>query len=300
MTSRKKWARRAAFLFVIGLALALAAFAGAGFSFRNLSGQEMIETVFEPEGEFENISLIAHSSDVKFAPSEDGKTKIVCRTPEKTKYYAKISDNTLLIDSVDTREWFDKLRINWGDMMITVYLPQSAYQNLFVHVTTGNVVIPAGLAFENARIDAATSFVSLHAAVYEKASLKTTTGDIDVKGLNAKELSVRLTTGDANLSDVTAKDVYVKTTTGKIRLTNVKASDKLVGECTTGGIRLNACDAGEIDMKATTGDIIGTLLTEKTFEAKAATGTVRVPYSKQGGLCSLETTTGDIDIAIEG
>lgn len=301
MKNRRKLAGFASVLFAFGMFLAVVGYAAAGFSFSDLAGQRMIETVLEPTGEYENISLVVQAADVKFALSEDERTKIVCREAEKIRHYAQISENTLRIDSVDTRQWFDRIGINFGDVKITVYLPKSAYQNLFVCVTTGDVYVPAAFSFENVRIEGTTSDISMNAEVHEKLNLETTTGDIDAKGVKAKDVSVRLTTGDVRLSDILAEEVYVKTTTGRIELSNVLSGKRLECECTTGGIRFDGLDAGELVLTATTGSIRGTVLSEKEFDAKATTGAVRVPYSRAGSsICRVRTTTGHIDISIGG
>lgn len=66
----------------------------------------------------------------------------------------------------------------------------------------------------------------------------------------------------------------------------------------TGDVALDACDAAEIDISVSTGDVHGTLLSPKIFSASADTGSVRVPQSGEGGSCTIHTTTGDIHISI--
>lgn len=51
-------------------------------------------------------------------------------------------------------------------------------------------------------------------------------------------------------------------------------------------------------MQTDTGDITGTLLTEKVFAAKADTGDVDVPKTATGGKCEIITNTGDIQIKV--
>ena len=48
----------------------------------------------------------------------------------------------------------------------------------------------------------------------------------------------------------------------------------------------------------TTGDVTGTLLTEKTFSTDTSTGDVSVPNPSSGGKCEIKTSTGDITISI--
>lgn len=301
MKNAGKWMKLALFFFVVGAVFVCASFAGAGFSFENLGAVEMIETTLTLDGEFENISVLAQVSDVKFEISSDGKTSIVLKESEKYRHRAEISENTLYVDTVDAREWFDRFFWNFGKMSVTVRLPESAYQSVFIDITTGDVFIGDDFTLQNLRIECTTGDVLVEAGVQKILNIKTTTGDAKIEGVHAQDVSVEVTTGDAILSDIRAENIKVRTTTGKIRLTKALADDALDCECTTGGIRFDACDAGKIRMVATTGDIMGTFLTEKEFSAKATTGSVQTPFSKAGGgPCSLVTTTGSIDVAIGG
>jgi hypothetical protein len=50
-------------------------------------------------------------------------------------------------------------------------------------------------------------------------------------------------------------------------------------------------------VEITTGDVSGSLRTDKIFNVQA-TGDVNVPKSGTGGLCDITTTTGDIHIRV--
>jgi len=58
------------------------------------------------------------------------------------------------------------------------------------------------------------------------------------------------------------------------------------------------CDAGEIYVDTDTGDVSGTLLSDKVFIVKTDTGKIDVPNSISGGRCEIETDTGDVKISI--
>ena len=101
------------------------------------------------------------------------------------------------------------------------------------------------------------------------------------------------------MTGVTCKALTSTGSTGKITLNNVVANDLLQIERSTGDVRLENCDAGEIKIKTSTGDVTGTLKSEKIFFASASTGKVRVPKTASGGICEITTSTGDIEIEIE-
>ena len=62
------------------------------------------------------------------------------------------------------------------------------------------------------------------------------------------------------------------TTTGNIKLTNVITEENITAETTTGHITFENSDAQTLNAKATTGNITGTLLTNKIFDAESEAG----------------------------
>ena len=70
-------------------------------------------------------------------------------------------------------------------------------------------------------------------------------------------------------------------------------------ERNTGDIEFHGCDAETIYVETDTGDVTGTLLTDKVFITETDTGSVDVPKSVSGGRCEISTDTGDIRIEIQ-
>ena len=56
-------------------------------------------------------------------------------------------------------------------------------------------------------------------------------------------------------------------------------------------------DDGE-DESGDTGDVEGSLLSEKIFYTETSIGNIRVPKGTSGGMCEVETDTGDISFTI--
>ena len=67
----------------------------------------------------------------------------------------------------------------------------------------------------------------------------------------------------------------------------------------TGKMNFTDCDANELYIKTSTGDIKGNLLTNKIFITESDTGKINVPKSTKGGICEISTDTGDIMIEIK-
>ena len=85
---------------------------------------------------------------------------------------------------------------------------------------------------------------------------------------------------------------------GDISLKNVISTEKISVERSTGDVTLDRSDAAELFIMTSTGDVEGSLLTNKVFITKTDTGRIDVPNSIIGGRCEITTDTGDIKISI--
>ena len=61
-------------------------------------------------------------------------------------------------------------------------------------------------------------------------------------------------------------------------------------------MKFDSSDAAEIYVRTSTGDVAGSLLTDKVFMTQTDTGNVGVPQTITGGKCEIHTDTGDIQI----
>ena len=128
--------------------------------------------------------------------------------------------------------------------------------------------------------------------------LTTNTGGITVSNVLAKNLSVTVSTGKVNLRDVNCTTLISSGNTGDISLKNTIVRDTLTITRSTGDVKLENSDAENIFIQTDTGDITGTLKTEKVFTTNTSTGKIDIPKTSNGGKCNLETSTGNIKIRI--
>ena len=76
------------------------------------------------------------------------------------------------------------------------------------------------------------------------------------------------------------------------------AENKLSIKRSTGNVKFRSCDAAELYVKTSTGNVTGSLLTDKVFITETGTGRIDVPETSVGGRCEIKTDTGDIEIKI--
>lgn len=318
--STKIWLIVAAVLTSLGLIISATALAISGFDFTVLSQYQNKTVTFEIDEELENITINANTEDIVFLPSDSEKTKVVFCVREDYTPAASVKDSTLSI-SVNTEKlkWYQYISMfNFNSDKITVYLPEAAYASLNINSDTGNIEIPKAFKFKSINISLSTGDVACHASAENSIAIKVSTGDVSVKDVSASSLKVtastgnieianttvagnidlKVSTGDITLSAVTAKNLTSNGSTGKLNMQNVILSGKLSINRSTGDIKFNRCDAAEINIVTDTGDVSGSLRSEKIFFVSTDTGNVDVPKTMRGGKCEITTDTGNVNITI--
>lgn len=317
--SMKKWFIAATSLVGLGLVTFFVAMAENQWDLTKTSTDNYETVTHEITEPFGNISINTQTDDIVFASSDDSKCSVVCYENSKIKHSVSVSNNTLHIEVIDSRKWYDHITFNILSSKITIYLPSEKYNSLMIKESTGNIEIPNNFKVENIEISASTGNVkccvsesktvkiklstgniTLQDIRSEKAELTTTTGHINVTGASCDDtLKIATTTGKTTLTDITCKDIISTGSTGAAELKNLIASETLCVERTTGSIRFDGCDADDITMKTTTGKIDGTVISEKIFVTESSTGNISVPQSSSGGKFNAKTTTGNIKIDIK-
>ena len=269
--------------------------------------------------EFSNFDIDLDIADLEFKKSDDGSKKVVLNQSDKYYHTVETKDNTLKIQSVDTRKWYEK----WFDftlsfMKVTIYLPENSYGDLKIDSSTGDVDIPANYTFNSSNIKLSTGKINFKSNVTNKAYFKASTGDVNINDSHVNELeietstgnntlnnvkadeniAIKASTGDVKTNGVKAKNLKVKTSTGKINIIDTIIDEKITLEASTGNITFDRSDANTLDVKTDTGNVKGTILTSKIIFAETDTGRLNYPKLETGGRFDIKTDTGDIDIQI--
>lgn len=319
-TKMKVWMIVAASLILSGGLLFCAVMRSLHWDFGKLSTVRYERNTHEITADFKDISIVTDTADVDIYPSEDGKVTVICVEQEKMKHMAVVRDGTLTIEVHDTRAWHEYIGINFRRTSIRVYLPREVYGELAVKSSTGDIYVHDAFDFESIEISASTSDVTCWASAERDVKIKVTTGDITLRdaSMQSADLSVttgkvsvwsvdcredmhiRVSTGKLNLTDVSCGSLQSKGTTGDVTLKNVKVTDEISIQRTTGDVKFDDCDSGTIKVKTSTGNVQGEFLTPKFVVASTSTGKIDLPQTFEGGgLCEVETSTGDITIVFD-
>ena len=313
------WLVAAACLVLVGGMIFCLTMATHHWDFNLLNSNQMEAKTVDITEDFRNISILSNIEDIDFRFSDDGKCRVVCFEREKEEHTVTVLDDTLTIERIESRKWYDYLSLSsFGTPTITVYLPQAEYASLFIEEDTGDISIPKDFAFDSIDMRLSTGDVDCRASSSGLLRIKTSTGDIHMERLSAGELDltvstglvsvqsvvcdgnvgITLSTGKTNLTDVSCRNLSSTGDTGDMTLKNVIASETISIERSTGDVRFEQCDAGELTVVTDTGDVTGFLLSPKVFIAHSDTGRIDVPETISGGKCKITTDTGDIKIEI--
>lgn len=319
--SKKRALQIALLLCIAGMAIWFVCFVVAGFKLTKISTVTYETNTYEIQEEFYDIEVRTKTADVSFVAWEEETCKIVCHEEERMKHSAEVKNGTLMITVTGARKWYDNIGMSFDHAELTIYLPKMQYDTLQVRTQTGAVEVPEDFRFETAKAKTDTGKISWKAPVDEELTLETDTGDISVDtevlgGLtvrtstgethvasvkNTSRVYVQSDTGEVLLQNMTCRFLEVKTDTGKVRIEDIVAEVSSTITTETGHVILERFDALEgLYVTTDTGDVDGTLLSEKQFLTETDTGRVNVPKTVDGGLCSITTDTGDINIEVIG
>ncbi len=297
MKKTKTWLIIATVLVVVGII----AFAGVmnmfNWDFTKLSTTKYEENSYEITENFKNILIVSDTSDILFLPAE--KCTVQCFEQKNIKYLVEVKDDTLTIKIQDTRKWYEYIGINFQVAKLTVMLPQEEYDKLSVKSETGKVNISEKFTFENIDITASTGDVYLEKVSSENIGVSVSTGKVQVSNIECGNININVSTGKTEITNTKCKNIESKGSTGAVELKNVLATENIFVKRSTGDVKFEKSDANEIFINTDTGEVKGTLLSEKVFIAKTSTGHIDVPKTTTGGRCEITTSTGDIRIKIE-
>lgn len=305
------------FLIVMGLILFGGVMMRLNWDFTKLSTAKYETREHTVTEGYESLRINVDTAAVKLIPSENGDTRVVCVEEENVLHRVEVKDGVLTVEVKDTRKWYQRIGISFGSPKVTLYLPAGVYKSFAITADTGSVEIPGDFAADRIDISATTGNVTCQASATEEICVKVSTGGIRLQELSvgratlasstgaitvtrvtcAGELSVRVSTGRTVLEEITCQSLVSRGSTGGLRMKSVLAVEQFLIERDTGNVSFEECDAAEIRITTDTGDVTGSLLTEKTFVAHTDTGKKEVPNTV-GGRCEITTDTGNIRIWI--
>lgn len=297
---------------------------------------EIIRKKYDISDFFDDIFVSVINADIKVKASENGEYGVEFFGEEAEEPTVSVQNNTLsVISNEQSKSFFNKFMCS--DAVVTITLPERKFSELSLSSKNGDISVLPGLEFERAKCESVNGNIKIESQVRKKSKFKTMNGDATVKFLACEEITVVAVSGDITCSFLeNSGSIDIKTVSGDIALTAVKAvslqlkstsgdillskaelsselyadsvsgdislkeikADSINAKTTSGDISLIKSDASSLLFKSSSGDISGSLLSEKRFTAQSTGGDIRVPGSSGGGTCEARTISGDIKFTI--
>ncbi len=317
--STRIWLLTAGALILVGCIVFAGVMTSMKWNFGKLSTVQLETRSYESGEAFRDVSATTDAADVVFVKSGDGVCRVECRELPDAPHTVRVEDGVLVIKAQEDRDWTAYLGVGFETPRITVYLPDAEYGALTVHSGAGNVTVPDGFSFASADVTLGAGNAEFAADAAGAVRLKSgarnvsasnvevgaldasvSAGRVTLTGVRCREdITVDVTTGESRVSGAACQSIRSTGGTGSLLLVDVIAEERMEIERSTGDVDLDGCDAGEISIKTSTGDVTASLLTQKVFLVESATGSVDVPRTTRGGTCEVTSGTGDIEITIK-
>ena len=299
--AKKKALRFALICVAAGLLISFVALAALDFNFFEMGTMEAVSNTYAVTEGFKSIRVWGAECDVRLIPSEDASCTVLCNETDRIAHRVTVKDGTLTIERTDDRKWFEHIGVTWnywGPIEVVVYLPEGVYEDLSIRTASGDVEIPEDFSFNRAEVDGISGDIDFTAKVEGEMLLKTVSGDIRVGETSAQTLTVESTSGKIIVDSVEVTAFSSKNTSGSVIASDLIASGSIRMEAVSGSIKLTRCDAETLWLKTVSGDVTGTLRTEKVFVTHTTSGGIRVPDTAAGGTCEVKTVSGSIDFDV--
>lgn len=286
----------AVILFVIGLIISFCSLISLKFDFEKLNTFHSATNTYTVSENFRNINVKGTECDIRLMLSEDDKCHITCIEEEKISHSVKVKNDTLTIERIDNRKWYECIKFfYWEDMRIDVYLPKNKYEELYVKSTSGDIVISDKITFDKAEFKNTSGDLNISEISADSIDIQTTSGNIMLTSIKADStLKLGSVSGDIYTSNIDCQNITAETTSGNHKLSNVIAENNMTIKSVSGDVYFKQSDSNDIFVKTTSGNVSGTLRSAKIFNIDTTSGDINVPKSGIGGKCEIKTTSGDI------
>lgn len=258
------------------------------------------EKVHLIDEKFENIKIDNTLCDIFIIPSEDEECKVVCHDEKKRYHTVEVIDNTLTINSIDSRKWYEEFYFgfifNWNDSIsLSIYLPKKEYTELYVNTFSGDINIANSFTFKNAKVESTSGDIKCSAKFKGDVKFDSTSGDIELSNVSANNISADTTSGDINISSISADNISADTTSGEVEISYANAKDKLYADSTSGDLNILDSKAYDIFLESTSGDVnMRNTVSLGNLKIESTSGDIEF-YRCDGKSINFNSVSGDIE-----
>lgn len=240
-------------------------------------------------------------SNLKILPAKEGQEyQVVSYEREKQPHTVRVENDTLIITQKDERKWYDHIVIfslPFSEPKITVYVPETDYDSLYVEGTVGDVETDGSLTFGDIDIRLSTGDIALKSNITGTLNAKTSTGNMKIRGVNPTSVTLTATTGDIELYNAKIEgDVSITTNTGAQKLLEISCHN-LNMKCSTGGLDCHQTQIAEaFQFQSSTGRVSIGQVACGSVSGTATSGDIVCEGLTVAGDLRIENDTGDVTL----
>lgn len=237
----------------------------------------MGQMVEEP---FSSITVDAQACNVHLVPSSDGTCQVEYPIGDQLECSVSVQQDTLRVVFRDHRAWYNGVSSSLTPLELTLYLPQSQYEQLTLDSVSGSITVPEDFSFSQAQVSTTSGALKFYAPVSGNLTLESVSGTLDVTNVAPQSLSLSSTSGSIHASHVVVMETWdIDSVSGQVTLTD--------------------CDASALVINTVSGAVNASLRSGKSFSTQTVSGDVEVPSDSSGGSCNISTISGDITCTIQ-
>ena len=298
----KKTAKVAVVILIVGVVLALAGFAMAGFDFGNLNaGGALVERQYEAEGDVVELVVADRNADIVITPSEDGKARLTCQENEEAAYDIREEGGRLYIEKIEQRQnglgaWFG-FHLNGK---LEIELPAGAN----VDISNGNGAVRVdggdGVSFPTVTIATDNGPIAVRNVSAGAVALGTDNDSVTVENVTAETLNAETDNAPITLNGVQAGTITLRTGNDNVRMESVEA-DALEAVTDNGDVTFGGLTVREsLSLQTDKGDIRGELPGQmRDYHIESETdydNSLPTLLDGEGIFLRAVTNNGDIDV----
>lgn len=302
----KKTVKVAVALLIVGVAMALAGFAMAGFDFENLNaGGPLAARQYEAKGDVVELVVADRNADIVITASGDGRARLTCWENGEMAYDIREEGGALFIEKVEQRQnglgaWFG-FHLNGK---LEIELPAGVN----VDISNGNGAVRVdggdGISFPTVTIATDNGPIAVRNVSAGAVALGTDNDGVTVENVSADTLRVETDNGVIDLNGVLADDISLRTGNDNVRMEGVEA-EALEAVTDNGDVTFDGLTVREsLSLQTDNGDIRGELPGQmRDYHIESETdyeNSLPALLDGEGAFLRATTNNGDIDVTFAG
>ncbi len=314
LKTKKFWVFTALIAVALGVFLLGIAWIAAGFhlsAFNTVHYQRIETPVTEPYDRIVidaldcSVRILAQSATSAFPDLQEQKYDTPMLLSHDSEYMVTeltVRDRTLYITRHDNRPWYQHIGIYFGDGNegMTLILDDLHFDTLDVTSVSGEIWLMSEAEIKEVTLRSTSGEIAAVDLISQKAEMSSVSGSVLLHGTSVDSISLKTVSGELGAANIQCDTFKAESTSGDLTIGGNVICEKATMKTVSGDIEFSGFDADSIHITTTSGDVSGSLHSGKQFVCETVNGDIKVPADMpNAGFCTVQTTSGDIDIEIE-